>query len=58
METSFIIRRGSAFGRDAVPEAEYPICGGRMIIIETFARGCPPEHHSNADATAIRIDTS
>ena len=35
-----------------------PCCGGRMIIIETFARDCPPEHHSNADATVIRIDTS
>src|SRR5260221_14620091 len=20
-------------------------CGGRMIIIETFARGCQPKHH-------------
>ena len=44
METSSIIRRGSAFGRDAVPEAEYPIGGGRMIIIEVFAPGCEPAH--------------
>jgi hypothetical protein len=29
-------------------------CGGRLIIIETFARGCQPKH---APAT-IRIDTS
>ncbi|MGZ5875161.1 MAG: hypothetical protein ACXWKP_23985, partial [Bradyrhizobium sp.] len=21
-----------------------PCCGGRMIIIETFARGCQPKH--------------
>ena len=31
-----------------------PCCGGRMIIIETFERGCQPK---NAPA-AIRIDTS
>jgi Putative transposase len=31
-----------------------PCCGGRMIIIETFARGCQPKH-APAD---IRIDTS
>jgi hypothetical protein len=31
-----------------------PRCGGRMIIIETFARGCQPKHAS----AAIRIDTS
>jgi hypothetical protein len=31
-----------------------PCCGGRLIIIETFARGCQPKH---APAT-IRIDTS
>jgi len=31
-----------------------PHCGGRLIIIETFARGCQPKH---APAT-IRIDTS
>jgi hypothetical protein len=29
-------------------------CGGRMIIIETFARGCQPKHAP----AAIRIDTS
>ena len=31
-----------------------PCCGGRMIIIETFARGCQPKHAP----AAIRIDTS
>jgi hypothetical protein len=31
-----------------------PFCGGRMIIIETFARGCHPTHQP----TPIRIDTS
>ncbi len=31
-----------------------PCCGGRMIIIETFARGCQPKHAP----AAIAIDTS
>jgi hypothetical protein len=31
-------------------------CGGRMFIIETFARGCQPKHR--ATSAAIRIDTS
>jgi Putative transposase/Transposase zinc-binding domain len=31
-------------------------CGGRMLIIETFARGCQPKHR--ATSAAIRIDTS
>jgi Putative transposase/Transposase zinc-binding domain len=32
-----------------------PCCGGRMIIIEIFARGCSPHTHP---ITSIRIDTS
>jgi hypothetical protein len=35
-----------------------PCCGGRMIIIETFERGCSPKYHPPASSTAIRIDTS
>ena len=35
-----------------------PCCGGRMIIIETFARGCQPKHRPTPAPTAIRIDTS
>ena len=31
-----------------------PHCGGRLIIIETFARGCQPKHAP----AKIRIDTS
>jgi hypothetical protein len=31
-----------------------PCCGGRMIIIETFARGCQPKHTT----ASIRIDSS
>jgi hypothetical protein len=33
-------------------------CGGRMIIIETFARGCQPKHHPASATAAIGIDTS
>ena len=35
-----------------------PCCGGRMIIIETFARGCEPKHRPTPAPVAIRIDTS
>ncbi len=35
-----------------------PCCGGRMIIIETFARGCQPRHRPTPAPAAIRIDTS
>jgi hypothetical protein len=35
-----------------------PCCGGRMIIIETFARGCSPRYRPTAAVAAIRIDTS
>ncbi|HEX2335999.1 MAG TPA: transposase, partial [Hyphomicrobiaceae bacterium] len=35
-----------------------PCCGGRMIIIETFARGCAPTHRPTPTSQEIRIDTS
>jgi hypothetical protein len=35
-----------------------PCCGGRMIIIETFAAGCQPKHRPAPATPAIRIDTS
>jgi predicted Zn-ribbon and HTH transcriptional regulator len=35
-----------------------PCCGGRMIIIEIFARGATPRHRPTAPPTVIRIDTS
>jgi hypothetical protein len=35
-----------------------PCCGGRMFIIETFARGCEPKHRPTTAPAAIRIDTS
>ena len=35
-----------------------PCCGGRMIVIETFARGCEPKHRPTSAPATIRIDTS
>ena len=35
-----------------------PCCGGRMIIIETFARGCQPRYQPSTTTVPIRIDTS
>ena len=35
-----------------------PCCGGRMIIIESFARGCEPKFWRTAASQEIRIDTS
>jgi hypothetical protein len=35
-----------------------PYCGGRMIIIETFAHGCQPKHRPTPSPAVIRIDTS
>ncbi len=35
-----------------------PCCGGRMLIIETFAPGCEPKYQPNATPPVVRIDTS
>jgi len=35
-----------------------PCCGGRMILVETFARGCQPHYQPSTPTVAIRIDTS
>ena len=35
-----------------------PSCGGRMIVIETFAPGDQPGHRSGPDPPTCRIDTS
>ena len=35
-----------------------PRCGGRMIVIEVFARGCEPRFRPMPAPTPIRIDTS
>jgi hypothetical protein len=49
--------------RDAVADIDEPqtlshpcpYCGGRMIIIETFERGCSPRTHPTG---SIKLDTS
>jgi hypothetical protein len=35
-----------------------PCCGGRMVIIETFARGATPRHRPTTPIRRLRIDTS
>jgi len=40
------------------PKHPCPCCGGPMIIIEIFQRGCSPRHRPTATAPTIRIDTS
>jgi len=35
-----------------------PCCGGRLLIIETFAPGCEPKYRPNATPTMVRSDTS
>lgn len=35
-----------------------PRCGGRMIVIELFARGCEPRYRPTSASAPIRIDTS
>ncbi len=37
------------------PSHPFPCCGGRMIVIETFERGCSPR---TRPISMIRIDTS
>lgn len=39
-------------------EPNCPCCGGRMIVIEVFARGATPQHWPTGPATVFRIDTS
>ena len=39
-------------------EPTCPCCGGRMVTIETFERGCTPRHQPTGPKAAIRIDTS
>jgi Putative transposase/Transposase zinc-binding domain len=47
--------RGTDDGEPQALAHPCPCCGGRMIIIETFERGCTPRHRPTVP---IRIDTS
>jgi hypothetical protein len=52
---------GNAGEQTAEPQPERhpcPCCGGPMIIIERFERGCQPKHQPSPVPAAIRIDTS
>jgi Putative transposase/Transposase zinc-binding domain len=40
------------------PKHPCPCCGGPMIIIESFQRGCSPRYRPTAPTVAIRTDTS
>jgi hypothetical protein len=42
----------------AIPTQRCPCCGGRMIVVETFAAGTAPRHRPSAQIAAVRIDTS
>jgi Putative transposase/Transposase zinc-binding domain len=42
--------------KTATPAQRCPCCGGRMIVVETFAAGITPRHRP--PGVAIRIDTS
>jgi hypothetical protein len=45
---------------DAIPTLSLPCpcCGGRMLIIETFARGSEPNYRPVTAPLVIRIHTS
>ena len=45
-------------GEPSVLPRPCPCCGARMIIIETFKRGCQPKDQPGTTTPEIRIDTS
>src|SRR6201998_4725364 len=51
---------GNSRGTDeaATSSQSCPCCGGRMLIIETFAPACQPHHRPSTTPVFIRIDTS
>jgi hypothetical protein len=50
--------RTAATDEPHLPPRPCRCCGGRMIIIETFAAGCHPKHRPTSAATGLSIDTS
>jgi hypothetical protein len=48
----------AAIDEPRVLQRPCPCCGGRMILIETFARSCQPKHRPTPPPGEIRIDTS
>jgi hypothetical protein len=49
---------GAAAEQSQTPAHPCPCCGGRMVIIEIFQRGCAPRSRPTTPPAAIRIDTS
>ena len=45
-------------GEPRVHPRPCPCCGGRMLIIESFASGCEPKYRPAPNMPPIRIDTS
>jgi hypothetical protein len=45
----------AAIEQPRVLQRPCPCCGGRLLIIESFVRGCEPKHRPTP---VIRIDTS
>jgi hypothetical protein len=52
------IKAATTASEPKAPQHPCPCCGGPMIIIERFQRGCSPQHHPTAHIPAIRADTS
>jgi hypothetical protein len=46
-----------AADRNVLPQL-CPCCGGRLIVIEVFARGSSPRQHSTNSPAVIKPDTS
>jgi hypothetical protein len=53
-----VSHQGEPTGAPVDSKPPCPCCGGRMIIIEVFARGTTPRYQPGAPASVIRIDTS
>jgi hypothetical protein len=50
--------QGEPTGAADPGEPTCPCCGGRMSIIEVFARGATPRHRPTGAISVVRIDTS
>jgi Putative transposase/Transposase zinc-binding domain len=55
---SRVDKEAEARNAAAMPVHRCPCCGGRMIVIETFAAGTAPHRRPSAPIFALQIDTS
>ena len=55
-ESAAVDNEAKASDTAATPAQRCPCCGGRMIVVETFAAGITPRHRP--PGVAIQIDTS